>query len=133
MAQRAVDVADHATLFVEPGSVVGARDEGIVPGVHQAAEASFEGGLEAGGGLYVQTAAELGLSPDELDADQSAYEAIRAACRRLDLEVVDPLEELQAAFGRLGTPLYYSSDWHLNPVGHRELAGILFRIVETDR
>jgi len=47
---------------------------------------------------------------------------VRALCEKLGIAVASPRAELAAARGRLGEPLYYESDWHLNVLGNRLLA-----------
>ncbi len=54
---------------------------------------------------------------------------VLAACDRAQVEVLNLLPGLREALAKTGEPLYYSTDWHLNPAGHRAVASILEEIV----
>jgi hypothetical protein len=76
---------------------------------------------------YLETAGELGLSGDGLDFDDRALADMIAVLDESGLPYINPLATLREAAVILGGPLYYETDWHLNPDGHTRIAVILYR------
>ncbi len=76
----------------------------------------------------IQESAALLELPSKLwDFDTTVLDALLALGERNGLAIFNPLPELQAVYEEDGQPLYYFTDWHLNPSGHRALADALSR------
>ena len=78
---------------------------------------------------FAQAADILGLSAEEREFDDLALEIALDACGQARVEVLDLLPGLQEAYIAAGEPLYYTTDWHLNPAGHRAVAAMLEEII----
>jgi lysophospholipase L1-like esterase len=78
---------------------------------------------------FARAADMLGLSAEEREFDSLALETVLDACERAQVEALNLLPSLQEVFANTGEPLYYVTDWHLNPAGHRAVASMLEEIV----
>jgi hypothetical protein len=80
-------------------------------------------------GRFAQAADILGLSAEEREFDELALRTALDACDRAQVEVLNLLPGLREAYITAREPLYRTTDWHLNPAGHRAVAAILKEII----
>lgn len=92
-------------------------------------------GLQADAERYQKAARQLSLPAGWIDTyptfDDKAYQEILAVGQKNGVHILGLLPYLQDAFQAKNQPLYYKTDWHLNPYGQQIIGQVIAQYLQA--